>query len=443
MKTQTIDARPGPGRRGAELQTTLLHEVCRLLPILLLLAGSAYSAPAESDAVPTSQPADQADVPAETTADKEQTWKFVAMLASSATYDDNIFIEPTNKKKDFYVDVNPTLAVGAGNFRDALASFADIPHFLVRTNEEDLPWKNFAYVSYTPDGIIFSKYHKEDHLNHDARFAAQKERDLWTVKGDLHFQTQSEPVIDVGRRINETDYTADFNAAYALSGKTTVGSEVSGRHSDYTGGFASTDGRATGFLDYQVAPKTALGFAAAGGYLDVAHGASQPYEQALAQIKYLPAQKLSFNAQGGYEYRQYQSKVPNRSQLVFDVSGTYDPTDSTEFTVRANRDTSASAEYSGEDIVESIYQASIRQRFVQRLYLTVAGGFEHNKYENNVTAITVSRRDDYYFYQPSLSCDVTQHGTVQLSYEHRENSSSLAAFKFTENLYSIAASFLF
>jgi len=443
MKTKMIDDWPSAGRRNAKLESKLFHRVGRLLPILLILANSAYAAPAELEAVPTSQPADQPVAVEGTTTDKEQTWKFATLLASSATYDDNIFIQPTNKKKDFYVDIDPTFAVGVGNFRDAVASFANIPHFLVRTGEEDLPWKNFAYISYTPDGIIFSKYHKEDRLNHDARLTAQQERDLWTVKGDLHFQNESEPVIDVGRRISETDYTADFNAAYALTGKLTGGSELYGRHSDYNGGFSSTDGRATGYLDYQVAPKTALGFAAAGGYLDVAQGASQPYEQALLQIKYLPTQKLSFNAQGGYEYRQYHSRIPNRSQLVFDVSGSYDLTDSTELTLRANRDTSASAEYSGEDIVESIYQGSIRQRFLQRLYLSVAGGFEHNKYESNEPAITVSRHDDYYFYQPSLSCDVTQHGTVQLSYEHRENKSSLAAFKFTENLYSIAASFLF
>jgi hypothetical protein len=444
MKTKIIDARPRDGRRDAELESKLFHRVDRLLPILLFLAGSAYVTAAESETVPTSQPADQpALVGDDTTTDKEPTWKLVTLLASSATYDDNIFIQPTDKKADFYVDIDPTLAVGTGNFRDAVASFADIPHFLVRTNEEDLPWKNFAYFSYTPDGIIFSKYHKEDHLNNDARLAVQEERDLWTVKGDLHFQTESEPDIDVGRRINETDYTADFNAAYALTGKLTGGSELYGEHSDYSGGLSSTDGRVTGYLDYQVAPKTALGVAAAGGYLNVAQGANQPYEQALLQIKYLPTEKLSFNAQGGDEYRQFRSRVPNRSQFVFDVSGTYDATDSTELTLRANRDTIASAEYAAEDIVESVYQASIRQRFLQRLYLSIAGGLAHDNYENNEPIVTVARHDDYYFYQPSLSCDVTQHGTVQLSYEHRENNSSLAAFAFTENLYSIAASFLF
>jgi hypothetical protein len=443
MKTKLIDARLGAVRKDAELETKFFHRVCRLLPILLFLANLVYAAPSESEAVPTSQPADQPDLPGEATTDKEQTWKFATLLSSSATYDDNIFIQPTDKKKDFYVDIDPTFAFGVGNFRDAVAAFADIPHFLVRTGEEDLPWKNFAYISYTPDGIIFSKYHKEDHLNNDVRLAAQQERDLWTVKGELHFQTESEPVIDVGRRINQTDYIADFNAAYALTGKLTGGSELYGDHSDYSGGLSSTDGRVTGYLDYQIAPKTALGVAAAAGYLDVAQGASQPYEQALLQVKYLPTDKLSFNAEAGDEYRQFQSRLPNRSQLVFKASGSYDPTDSTELTLSANRDTIASAEYAGEDILESVYQASIRQRFLQRLYLSVAGGLAHDSYENNEPIVTVARHDDYYFYQPSLSCDVTQHGTVQLSYEHRENSSSLAAFKFTENLYSVAASFLF
>jgi len=443
MKIKMIDARPGDGRRDAGSEAKLVRRACWLVPILLILGRPAYAAPSESDAVPVSQPAAHPEILEETNTGEAQDWKFETLLATSLTYDDNIFIQPTDKKEDFYVNIDPSFAFGVGNFRDALASFAAIPHFLVRTGEEDLPWKNFAYVSYAPDVIIFSKYHKEDDLNHDVRLAAQEERDLWTVKGDIHFQTESEPDIDVGRRINQTDYTADLNAAYALTGKLTGGSELYGNHTNYSGGLASTDGRATGYLDYQVAPKTAVGVAAAGGYLDVAQGANQPYEQALLQVKYLPTDKLSFNGQAGEELRQFQSQVQNRSQFVFDVSGSYDPTDSTELTLRGNRDTVASAEYADEDIVESVYQASIRQRFLQRLYLSVAGGFAHDNYENNEPNANVQRRDDYYFYQTALSSDITRHGTIQLSYEHRENNSSLAAFGFAENLFGFSASFLF
>lgn len=438
-----LDAMRGAFDGAIGSVTRILGRACWLVSFLLIWAVPIYAASAESDAIQAAQPADQPVVSGEATVDKEHDWKFVALLATSLTYDDNIFIQPTHKKADLYADIAPSFAFGVGNFRDALTSFAAIPHFLVRTGEEDMPWKNFAYASYTPDGILFSKFHGEDHLNHDARLAVQQERDLWTVKADLHFQTESEPNIDVGSRINQTDYTADFNAAYALTGKITGGSELYGDHSDYSGGLSSTDGRITGYLDYQIAPKTSVGIAAAGGYLDVAQGANQPYEQALIQIKFLPTAKLSFTGRAGEELRQFESRVRDRSQVVFDVSGSFDPTDSTELTLRANRDTIASAEFAGEDIVESVYQASIRQRFLQRLYLSVAGGFAHDNYENNEPDITVGRRDDYYFYRTSLSCDVTRHGTIQLSYEHRENNSSFAAFRFAENLFGVAASFLF
>ncbi len=437
MKNNMINPRSGAGRRTEKL----LQRAVRLLSIFILLAGSVYAAPAES--VPSAQPAATPVVSGEATTDKTLDWKFETLLASSATYDDNILIQPTNKKEDLYFNVDPTIAVGVGNFRDALVSFAAIPHFLVRTGEEDIPWKNFAYVSYSPNFIIFSKYHKEDDLNHDARLVAQEERELWTVKGDLHFQTESQPNIDVGRRIYEADYTGDLNAAYALTGKTTVGSELQAEHSNYSGGLSSTDGWASGYLNYQIAPKTMVGVTAGGGYLAVAQGANQPYEQALLQTVYLPTGKLSFNGQAGYEYRQFLSRVPNRSQLVFKARGSYDPTDSTELTLGTNRDTLASAEYADEDMIETVYQAGVRQRLLQRFYLSVDGGYAHDNYEGNEPKISIARHDDYYYYQPSFSSDVTKYGTIQLSYEHRENKSSFNAYRFAENLYSVAASFLF
>ena len=370
-------------------------------------------------------------------------WKFSLLFASTLTYDNNIFISPTNKKSDYYVNIDPTFAVGLGNFREALTSFAPIPHFLVRTGEEDLPWKDYIYASYTPDGVIFSKYHSEDALNHDARLSGQKERDLWTLNGDLHFQTESDPVIDVGRRIKQTYYTGNANATYALSGKLTGGVRLYGNRSEYTGGFSSTDGRAGGYLDYQVAPKTAVGVGLTGGYLDAARGANQTYEQPQLEIKYLPTEKLSFSGQTGAEFRQFDSGVKDRTHFIFDLQGDYEPADGTSITLDSRRETTASAEYTGQNIVESIYQAGVRQRFLQRIYISVDGGLVHNQYENNEVNTSVARRDDYYFYKISSSSDVTRYGTVALSYEHRKNDSTLAAFGFSEDLATFAVSFLF
>src|SRR5581483_7925127 len=228
----------GGFRRRRSLALTLMAPV-------LLLADPPPSAPLGPGGEPQTQVQSPSGISAPENAPDE--WKFVALLSALFTYDNNIFIQPTHRKSDFYAHLDPTLAVGLGNFRETLASFAPIPHFLVRTGEEDLPWKDFLYASYTPDGFLFSKYHKEDVVNNDVKIAGQKERDLWNLSGDLQFQTESDPVIDVGRRIKQTYYTGDAAAAYDISGKLTGGVKLSGNRSEYSGGFNSDDGEAGGF----------------------------------------------------------------------------------------------------------------------------------------------------------------------------------------------------
>jgi hypothetical protein len=439
---------PFPGLSGAFKQT--FHMEIRFLfltrwlpPVFLILFVPLWAALADQDAGQIPPPANPPAVSGDTDTEGGADWKFMTLLSSSVTYDDNIFIQPSHGKEDTYVHLAPTLAYGLGSFRSELAAFAPIPHFLVRTGEEELPWRDFAYASYTPDVVLFSKYHHEDAVNHDLKLAAQKERDLWNVNGDFHFQTQSDPVIDVGRRIDQTYYTANLGAAYMISGKLTGGAKLYGNRSDYSGGLSSTDGRATGYMDYQIAPKTSLGLGIAGGRLDVGKGANQNYEQTLLQIQYAPTAKLYFNGQAGEEFREFDSTVSNQSQFVFDLNGSFNPTDSTAFTLTSQRETQSSAEYAGEDIVQSVYQGGVRQRFLQRLYLLANGGLVHDNYERNEPSAAIARRDDYYFYKISSSCDVTRRGTLQLSYEHRKNDSSVAAFGFAENLVSFAASFLF
>jgi hypothetical protein len=447
MKAKIIHVRSG-GTGGLYWRKTGLFSGIRglmaifLMPALLS-ANQAPTAASNSDAMQNSQTENQPALSTDAATDVGQDWKFVLLASSWLTYDDNIFIQPSDKKEDIYLHIAPTFAAGLGNFRSALASFAPIPHFLVRTDEEELPWKNFAYASYTPDGVLFSKYHGEDVVNNDVKLAAQQERDRWNLNGSLHFQTESDPVIDVGRRIKQTYYTANADAAYMISGKLTGGVRLYGNQSDYSGGFASTDGRTGGYLDYQIAPKTAVGVGLTGGHLDPAHGADQTYEQPLLDIKYQPTAKLSFAGQTGAEFRQFDSNVSNRSHFIFDLIGNFDPTDSTEMIFTTKRDTVASAEYAGENVVGSVYQGSVRQRFLQRLYLSLAGGLVHNNYENNEPNSAIARRDDYYFYQVSSSADLTRRGTIELSYEHRDNDSSFAAFKFTEDLVSFAVSYLF
>jgi hypothetical protein len=375
--------------------------------------------------------------------DNETEWRFVGNLTLQATYDDNISIQPTEEIDDYIFHVAPSLAFGIGNFRTAIAPYAAIPHFIARTGEEDLPRREYAFASYTPDAVFFSEHDDENTVNHDVRLAARKEREIWNAHGQLRFQRVTDADLDAGRRVRQTYYTASGAVERSLTGKVFGGIGARGYRAEYAGGNSSTDGRGNAYFDYQVAPKTRVGAGVTAGYLWVEHGADQTYQQPYVHLVYQPTAKLWFNAQVGEEFRQYDSDIGDRERVVFAVDSNYDASDATTFNLTARRETQSSAQYPDENIVASLYQAGVRQRFFQRIYLSLLGGFVRNQYENNAPASVIERRDDFMFYRATTSLDVTRRGTLELSYEYRDNDSTLPNFDFDQNLVSLRASFLF
>jgi hypothetical protein len=417
-----------------------------IVPALLLVtadAARAQNATPPSPVQPVA-PAVPAAPPSGAAGDDDATdWRFVTRLSAVATYDDNIFIQPANPQDDYLFRVAPSLGFGIGSFRSEFAPLSPTPHFLARTGEEDLPRKDFAFVGYTPEGVFFADHRDENALNHDARLAARREEELWNLQGELRFQSIEDTDIDVGRRLRQTYYTASAAGEHALTGKVTGGAKVLGYRSEYATGFSSTDMRGTAYVDYQIAPKTSVGLAGVVGYLNADSGGNQTYQQPLFQLKYRATEKISFTGQAGEEFRQFESNIPNRSQFVFALNGIYDASDSTALTVSSRRETQSSAQYADENIIQTIYQAGVRQRFLQRLYVSVNGGFVSNDYENNRATATVLRHDDYSFGRAAVTGDITARGSLELSYEYRNNDSSVSNFGFTENLVSLGASFLF
>lgn len=409
-------------------------------PPFALGASAAGTSP--SGAGPQAAPATS---PSQNQFDEDITqWRFVGRLNLRAAYDDNIAIQPANEIDDYVFRVAPSLAFGIGNFRTAIAPYAAIPHFIARTGEEELPRRDYAFASYTPEGVFFREHSGEDAVNHDVRLAARRERELWNAQGEFHFQRLTDADLEAGRRLRQTYYTAHARGERSLSGKVLGGLGVRGIRSEYVGGNTSTDVRGDSFVDYQIAPKTAIGIGVAAGYLFAGNGADQTYQQPLLQVKYRVTEKISLLGQAGEEFRQYDSDVDDRSRFVFAVTGNYEANPSTAFNLSARRETQISPQYSGENVVATIYQAGVRQRLLQRLYVSLLGGHVRNDHENNIpTATPLSRQDRFYFYRASTSADITRRGTIELSYEHRENESTLPNFEFEQNLVTLAASFLF
>jgi hypothetical protein len=417
------------------------------LVAVFLAAGAARAASPTATPVGPVQPvAPVAAAPVATDPGEveDQEWKFVTRLSLAAGYDDNLFIQPSGGKDDYFLRIAPSFAIGIGYFRTEIAPFAPIPHLLARTGEEDLPRKNFAFASYTPNAVLFSKYSHENALNHDFRAAARKDREIWAAQGEFHFQQVTDTEIELGRRTRQTYYDANARGLRQLTGKIAGTLGVQEMYSDFSGGLWSSDTRGSAGLDYQVGGKTKIGGGVTGGYLQVARGGNQTYQQPFVRLEYLPTGKLSFTGRFGAEFRQFDSDVGDRSRFVYDLTGEYRPADGTLLSLSSRRDTQASAQFADENILENFYQGSLRQRFLQRTYVSLAGGLVRRTYEQNRTVTPpFARRDHYYFGRVSASRDVTEHGTVELGYEHRENDSSLSTFDFSQNVATLSASFLF
>src|SRR5690606_32818427 len=134
-------------------------------------------------------------------------------------YAHHITRRPDGELDDFSGHPAPRVGCGIGHFRTAIAPYAAIPHFIARTGEEDLPRRDYAFASYTPDAVFFYDHDNENTVNHDVRLAARQERETWNVHGQLRFQRVTDADLDFGRRLRQTYYTASGGFEHALTGK--------------------------------------------------------------------------------------------------------------------------------------------------------------------------------------------------------------------------------
>ncbi len=75
----------------------------------------------------------------------------------------------------------------------------------------------------------------------------------------------------------------------------------------------------------------------------------------------------------------------------------------------------------------------LRQRFLQRIFIGLNMGYENDDYFSTANGIDVSRTDNYYYFQSSIDVNVTRFWSIGAYYLHREDSSSLESFRFSDN----------
>jgi len=330
----------------------------------------------------------------------------------TVNYDDNIFISPTNRVEDVQHTLSPGVFLGAGDY-------------LAKT-------ESYASLDYTPSIILFQDNSDQDAVDQDVDFQLQYHLQKLTLGLRQGYQSLSGSDIQVGNRVDRDIYPTQVTADYEISEKTSVDAELSQIVSDYKSQYDDTTWKIVAYANYKPSEKIKIGIGPTFGWRDIEANPNQTFQQVNARLIYQATEKLSFRGRAGVNFRQTQGGLDSTSP-VFGIGATWTPFDSTTIIIDAYRDEYNSPTLFGQNYYATGFAGRIRQRFFQKVYLGLGGGYENSEYDNTVSTVSATREDNYFYVRPSIDYQVTDWWSVGAFYMYRDNDSTSAPNNFYNN----------
>ena len=332
---------------------------------------------------------------------------FTAQLSfqGSAVYNDNIYIQRTNRTSDFIWTLSPGLMIGAGDY----------------VQQEE----SWLTVDYAPSFIFFTDNDGNDAIDQHGCLNFEWRPASWTFGLKQDYRQLSGAIIEAGNRVTRSIYDTDFYIKYDLSSKTTF--ELDGEQSvnDYDLPlFSYNVWTAAGWLDYWVTPKIKLGIGVTGGFMDVVQNPNQTYQQGMFRAEYDMTEKFKLRGSAGGEVREFQGAQKERVNGIFSLGATYKPWENTELIVDAYRRDESSLVTANQNYTLTGFSAGIHQVVAEKYTLGVAGGFNHSTYYATATGVNTNSDFDYFFIRPEIDCRITDQLTAEIFYQYQQNDSS-------------------
>lgn len=422
---------------------------CGCLLVSLVLAGSLAGQVATSPAL-TNPPAQTAPAGSTTSlppANAEvqpvspefRRLHYQLKLDLRGVYDDNIGLTSQNRISDYNFRIDPAISIGFGDLEPGGA--------------------NYLRLEYDPDIVFFLDHSNFNTVQHVVNLGAQSNLSRLTLgltenaqflKGSDVNQALNTGAfvsavnLDVRGRPQVNTFNTQATAAYELGGKTSLSFGVQSMVTDYSQFISSETLSGSLFVNYAYGPKLTVGVGGTGGRQFVQQPSpDQSFEQASVRASYELTGKLMASGSAGVEFREFDSGRGIYVSPVFELSLNYTPFDGSAFTLSGSRRTTNSASLAGQDFAATQLTASWSQRFFQRFFLRLTGGFENLTYLETITNINSTRQDNYYFVQPALDIQIMRFWYVGGYYLHRQNESSVSIFAFDENQAGLRATFIF
>ncbi|MDQ6623816.1 MAG: outer membrane beta-barrel protein [Verrucomicrobiota bacterium] len=372
-------------------------------------------------------------------------FQYAFRLNGRAVYDDNIYLRQFDKVDDYFLTVEPGVTIGFGDI---------VGHDM-----------NSIRLDYAPSFFFYADHPQSNAIQQIIRLDGQYRlghlslglsQDVQLLEGanpsSTTFTTGTTPTLNIDTNGNTqvNIYSTTLTASYDLTGKTFLSGGLHFTAYDYYQSLISSesiDGNL--FINYIYSPKLTVGLGGTFGYNWVAStNPDQTFEQVNLRLNYQATGKVSLDGSVGVEFRQFQDTANNQSDgtyvsPVYELGATYQPFDGTTVSLHGSRRTQNSAVFAGQDYSTTDINLSVRQRFLQRIYLGISAGYQHSDYFSTSQLVSATRTDNYFYLQPTLDFTLTRFWTMGAYYLHREDDSSANAFRFDDNQYGLRTSFTF
>jgi hypothetical protein len=349
-------------------------------------------------------------------------------------FDDNIFIQPTNKTADFVTLIGLGIRAGWGDVENPLTPIRDRRGVPLLYQDPEAKPGNFLLADYTGTPVLYANTSSQDTYNQDALLKAGWTDTRLSIGLLSRFQSTTISEIDVGELVKQKIYSDGLDVKYALTEKSGIESTFAFVRTDYPAQYISTnDWRHEDWLNYQLTSKINTGPGFGIGITEIQNSGDQTFEQLLYRASYQSTEKLSFTGRAGLELRQLEDEVPSRQIPIFFLGATYALFPGTSVEVDSFRDVGVSALLFGQDYIETGVTLTIRQCLIQKLHLTFSGSFENLDYLPVAANVVATRNDDYFVGKAAVAFDVMKWCTAQVFYIFQRDCSTQGANSFVDN----------
>lgn len=357
-----------------------------------------------------------------------------------SAYDDNISLSSQHQIGDYSIRVDPGLSLGYGDLEPGGA--------------------NYLHLAYNPDFVFYLDHSEFNAYQHAVTLGAQSvlSRLTLSLSGNVEFRKGfdfsrtlgstggfvNSVNLDVRGRPQTVGVSAQAAASYDLGGKTSLSAGVQTRVTNYTVAISSQMLSASLFVNHAYSPKLTFGIGGTAGrqFVDQSNS-DQTFEQGNFRANYVLTDKLIASASVGIEFRQYDSGQNSYVTPVFDLAITYTPFDGSALSISGSRRIAPSGSAAGQNYGSTQFTVSGSQRFLQRFFLRLTGGYENLTYIAATPGVSSGRNDNYYFVEPAIDVKITRFWYAGGFYLYRQDDSSVSNLSFNENQAGIRFTFVF